>query len=177
MFIKGNLPLLGAATAGGTGPAAGVFDGIDLDWEWPGSEGNTGNVIRPEDKANFTALLAEFRTPARRVRRDGRQALPADRFLPADPAKIAAGFEAGQIFKSPRLRHRAGLRLPRHLGAADEPPVQLFNPAANPAPVKFSVDGAVNSVDLHRCAGGEAVVGLPAYGRGWTGVPPCNNGL
>ena len=40
------------------GVAAGIFDGVDLDWEWPGSEGNAGNVIRPEDKHNFTLLAA-----------------------------------------------------------------------------------------------------------------------
>ena len=73
-FIKGNLPSLGPGESGGPGSAAGVFDGIDLDWEWPGSEGNAGNIIRPEDKANFTLLVKEFRRAARRVRAGDRAA-------------------------------------------------------------------------------------------------------
>lgn len=52
MFIKGNV-------APGVS-AAGVFDGIDVDWEYPGSCGATCD-FRPEDKENFVALLAEFR--------------------------------------------------------------------------------------------------------------------
>ncbi len=52
MFVKGNVA---------TGiSAAGVFDGIDVDWEYPGSCGATC-AFRPEDKQNFVALLAEFR--------------------------------------------------------------------------------------------------------------------
>ncbi|ACC85389.1 glycosyl hydrolase family 18 protein [Nostoc punctiforme] len=35
------------------------FDGIDLDWEYPGYQGRGG---RPEDFANFLALVREFRT-------------------------------------------------------------------------------------------------------------------
>jgi chitinase len=54
LFLKGNLPGL-------PGAAAGVFDGFDLDWEWPGSDGNAGNVVRAEDKANFTGWRPEFR--------------------------------------------------------------------------------------------------------------------
>ena len=52
MFIKGNV-------APGVS-AAGVFDGIDVDWEYPGSCGATCD-FRDEDKQNFVALLAEFR--------------------------------------------------------------------------------------------------------------------
>src|SRR5438067_389332 len=46
---------------GGPGSAANIFDGIDLDWEWPGSDGHPGNHVGTADKANLTALLAEFR--------------------------------------------------------------------------------------------------------------------
>ena len=36
------------------------LDGFDVDWEYPGLPGD-GNPHRPEDKANFTALMAELR--------------------------------------------------------------------------------------------------------------------
>src|SRR5512144_698670 len=61
MFIKGDLPDPGWGGMGGPGAAAGVFDGIDMDWEYPAYPGNDGNIYRPADTKNFTALLAEFR--------------------------------------------------------------------------------------------------------------------
>src|SRR5436305_4459555 len=39
----------------------GLFDGIDIDWEFPVQGGLKGNVERPADKHNFTLLLAELR--------------------------------------------------------------------------------------------------------------------
>src|SRR5689334_16636128 len=93
LWIKGNLPGLSA------GVAAGIFDGVDLDWEWPGSEGNAGNVIRPEDKRNFTLLTAEFRKQLDALGRKNRKHYELTAFLPAAPAKIDAGFEAKKIFK------------------------------------------------------------------------------
>lgn len=37
------------------------FDGIDIDWEYPVSGGLATNVRRPEDKQNFTLLMAKLR--------------------------------------------------------------------------------------------------------------------
>src|SRR5215471_841197 len=36
------------------------LDGLDIDWEYPGMTG-AGNKFRPEDKQNYTLLLAELR--------------------------------------------------------------------------------------------------------------------
>src|SRR5438477_604945 len=58
-FIKGDLSVAGGA--GGAGAAAGVFDGIDIDWEFPVCCGAPGTVYRSSDKAHATRLFREFR--------------------------------------------------------------------------------------------------------------------
>ncbi|KAI9220349.1 glycosyl hydrolases family 18-domain-containing protein [Blastocladiella britannica] len=47
------------------------FDGADIDWEYPGTDGNAGNVIdAANDGANFTLLLAELRAALAKCQAD-----------------------------------------------------------------------------------------------------------
>jgi len=59
LFVAGDLPEAG--NAGGPGSAAGIFDGFDLDWEYPVSGGDPGTHHSQSDGTNFTLLLQEFR--------------------------------------------------------------------------------------------------------------------
>ncbi|MFZ0456333.1 MAG: glycosyl hydrolase family 18 protein [Ignavibacteriaceae bacterium] len=59
LYIKGNLPLEDGA--GGIGSAKGVFDGFDIDWEFPVSGGPEGTHYNPNDRENMSALFALFR--------------------------------------------------------------------------------------------------------------------
>lgn len=122
MWIKGDLP--GAPA----GAAKGVFDGIDLDWEWPASEGNPGNVIRPEDKQNFTGLVKEYRKQLDRASWPfkGRYNLTA--FLAGRPGADRPGLPGQGRVQGADLRHHPGLRLPRRLGPGDEPAVRDRRP-------------------------------------------------
>jgi chitinase len=178
LFIKGNLPLIGGEVQGGPGAAFGVFDGIDLDWEWPSSAGNTGNVIRPEDKANFVALLQEFRSQLNAYGASVGRTYDLTAFLPADIAKINVGIDPA-IFNSLTFATVQGYDFYGPWGPQTNNQSQLRNPAANPAPAdqKFSVDGAVQKYLSMGAPASKLVVGVPAYGRGWTNVPNANNGL
>jgi chitinase len=178
LYIKGNLPLIGGEPQGGPGSAFGVFDGIDIDWEWPASEGNAGNVIRPEDKANFVALLQEFRSQLNTYGASVGRTYDLTAFLPADIAKIDAGIGVG-VFNSLTFATVQGYDFYGPWGPQTNHQSQLRNPANNPAPAnqRFSVSDAINKYLSIGAPANKLVVGLPAYGRGWTGVPNVNNGL
>src|SRR6266511_2727629 len=178
MFIKGNLPLLNGEPQGGPGSGAGVFDGIDIDWEWPASEGNVGNVIRAEDKQNLTGLLAEFRRQLDAYGATIGMHFDLSIFLPADPRKIDAGFEANNIFQYLDYATVQGYDLHGAWENQNNHQSNLFSPAGDPAPVKFSGDIAISAWISRGAPAKKLVLGVPAYGRGWQGVAAGgNNGL
>ena len=177
LFIKGNIPDPGWGGMGGPGAAAGLFDGVDIDWEWPGSEGNAGNIISPADRSNLTLLLAEFRRQLDRYGKETKHDYLLTQFLPAAPAKIDAGFEVDKIFRYVDFATVQGYDLHGPWESTTNHQSNLFTTRSDPSDPRFSVEDTVEAY-VHRGAPSkELVVGVPFYSHGWTGVAPANHGL
>jgi|GEM_PF-728450 len=180
-FIRGNIPV--ANGAGGPGAALGVFDGIDIDWEYPAAPGNVGNIFRPEDTQNFTALLAEFRSQL-----DAQGAIDGKHYL-LTIAAPAGEDKYTKIQLSPVAQSLDYINLMTYdfHGAWDPitdflaPLYAASNPPYPPGSIqtKYYADYAVNAYLAAGVPGSKLIMGVPFYGRGWQGVPPGpnNNGL
>jgi chitinase len=177
LFIKGNIPSPGWGGMGGPGSAADVFDGIDIDWEWPGSEGNTGNIIRPEDKQNYTKLLAEFRKQLHAYGKQTGKDYLLTAFLPASSAKIDAGFEVPSIFGSLSFGSVQGYDFHGTWESTTNHQSNLYTSPADPSAPRYSDNGVVSDYLSRGAPPKELVVGVPFYSRGWTGVGSANHGL
>ncbi|MFI1096780.1 glycoside hydrolase family 18 protein [Streptomyces sp. NPDC020917] len=169
LFVKGNLPLLDGK--GGPGSAAGLFDGVDIDWEWPGSAGDTATVYRPEDKQNFTALAAEFRRQLDAYGRTTHRHYDLSAFLPAAPAKIDAGFEARKIFQYLDFGTVQGYDFHGPYEATTNQQSALRAPRDTPVAHDFSDTQAIGDWLRRGAPARQLVLGVPFYGQGWTGVP------
>lgn len=194
LYIRGNIPLWayvsgGTPTAGtNNGRAAGVFDGIDIDWEFPAVPAFMGdpsrnlppNVYRPEDTENFTALLAEFRKQLDEVGREHGRHYELTIAAPLDKAR----YSKMELSKIHPYLDFINIMAYDVYGAwdADGPTnfnAPLYTSPDNPAPVdeRYSVETAVNGFLAEGVPPEKIVVGVPFYGRGWTNVPNQNNGL
>jgi len=159
MFIEGNI------APGITAP--GLFDGINIDWEFPTAS----------DTQNFTALLQEFRNqldqlsattgkkyilsfdgPAgsqNYVNIDLAKAAKAVDFITIDGYNYAGSWDTQTNDASPLLDSRQDPAFGQGLDINDT--VDAYLKAGVP-PSKYTM-------------------GLPLYGAGWTGVPNVNHGL
>jgi chitinase len=152
----------------------GVFDGVDLDWEYPVAGGRPENRTRPEDRLNYTLLLEEFRRALdAQGRSDGRR-YELTIAAPAGPAHLA-NFEMqrlGEMLDFINVMtydyHTAG-RI-AHFNAP------LDAAAGDPTPhlhIRGTVDAFLSAgVPAHRL-----VLGVPFYGYGYGGVPAERDGL
>jgi chitinase len=177
LFIKGNIPDPGRGGMGGPGAAAGLFDGVDIDWEWPGSEGNAGNIIRPQDKQNYTLLLREFKKQLHAYGKTTHKDYLLTAFLPASSDKIRAGFEVPDIFGPLDFGNVQGYDFHGAWEATTNHQSNLTTSRSDPSSPRYSDDSVVREYLRRDAPPKRIVVGVPFYSRGWTGVAPANNGL
>jgi len=162
------------------GNVAGVFDGFDVDWEYPGSCGLTCNYSTA-DRVNFPALLAEFRRQLDLLEGEAVAAgQPRDYLLTiAAPAGLA---------------HYGPIDIAAIHGDLDwinvmaydfHGPWETIGPANHHAPLYRSPcdpetgDWGDKAILAYRAAGVPAsklLLGVPFYGHGWRGVAAVGNG-
>jgi GH18 family chitinase len=171
MYIKGNLPILPDGAAGGTGVAANIFDGFDIDWEFPGSNsGHLGNHVSAQDGANYTALLAEFRNELDALGGKHYQLTAA---LPAGPSEIG-NLGIQDLAKVLDLGDVMTYDFHGAFEAAGPTNFQapLYDSPNSPAAgTKFTANDAITNYLQHGFPAAKLTLGVPFYGRGWTGVP------
>ncbi len=140
---------------------SGIFDGFDIDWEYP----------HAEDAANFRALLEEFRSQMRAVRPGLRLSIAVARspqMLPGtDFAAIAP------------LVDQVGVMNYDYTGPWSQTTGFLAPLFTSPADLRHS-NSIEKNIAEYQAAGVPAeklLMGVPFYGYSWTAVEHTNNGL
>ena len=146
------------------------FDGIDIDWEYPVGGGLAGNANRPEDKANYTLLLAALRAEldARRMTLARAEPFLLTIAAPAgpaiidhlDPVGIAASVDWINVMSYDfhgAWENVTGHNAPLHQGTGD-------------ANVGWNVEAALHAYLDRGVPPSKLVMGVPFYGRSWQGV-------
>ncbi|MBJ6765795.1 glycosyl hydrolase [Myxococcaceae bacterium JPH2] len=172
LFIKGQFP--GVDPANG----AGVFDGIDIDWEYPVGGGLAGNTNSPADKQNYTLLMSEFRSQLNAVTaQTGRPYL----------LTIATGASPDLLMNKQETKALSDVLdwinvMSYDYHGAFESTVNFHSPlyrvTGDPmASTGFYTDATVAKMLELGVSPSKIVLGIPFYGRGWGNVPNVNNGL
>lgn len=170
-YIRGNLPAFDYA--GGAGAAAGVFDGFDIDWEYPAACGLTCGGA--EDTANFTALLAEFRRQLDAIR-PGLQLTVAvgagiDKIRVTQPDQYHPYVDAINLMAYD-FHGSWENRTNFHSALFDSPNDPSTGDAA-----QYNSNDAVLALLARGVPAGKVNLGMASYGRGWANVGTANNGL
>jgi chitinase len=161
-FLRGNLEGLPR------GAAAGVFNGLDIDWEYPGG-GDPGNIRRPTDRANATLL---FRTLRRHLDRESARAGRRYRLTAALPVGTSR-FELARVADT---LDWANL-MTYDLHGPWESTTHFNAPFGGEPGSVLSVRGAVSAYLASGVPRRKIVVGVPFYARQFVRVRRTALGL
>jgi chitinase len=141
------------------------IDGVDIDWEYPGLRGN-GNVHRPEDRENFTALMTELRQAL-----DAEGRVRSRSYLLTFAAGASPDFLAHtEMDKVQAVVDFVNL-MTYDFRTSDPIAGHHANLYTHPADTKQrSVDSAVREFLSAGVPPAKIVVGVPFYGRAWANI-------
>ena len=170
-YIQGDLPVVDGA--GGKAAARDVFDGFDLDWEYPVVCGATCGSAA--DRENYTALLKEFRQQLDAIRPGLLLTTAAgsgiDKIEKTDPGDYARYVDFINVMTYDF--HGSWDKITNHHSA-------LFAGTNDPS---TGVERQYNSHDaivafIRRGVSPQKLnLGIGFYGHGWTQVAASNHGL
>ncbi|MFQ1744291.1 glycosyl hydrolase family 18 protein [Aeromonas veronii] len=145
------------------------FDGVDIDWEYPGGQGANPKLGSPSDGATYVALMKELRAML-----DELESQTGRKYELT--SAVGAGYD-----KIEDVDYRAAQQYMSHIfmmtydynGAWSNTELghqtNLYAASWDPD-TKYTTDKAVNLMLAQGVDPGKLVVGAAMYGRGWTGV-------
>jgi chitinase len=152
----------------------GLFDGIDIDWEFPVQGGLEGNVERPQDKQNFTLLLAELRRGLDAEGSKNNRHYELTIAASARPSEIA-NLEIARIV--PLLDFVNVMTYDYHTGGS----IAHFNAplyaAANDPTPELTVDASIKAFERGGVPAEKLLVGVPFFAKAYGGVANVNGGF
>lgn len=141
------------------------FDGVDIDWEYPGVPGQEGNVVSPADSKNLLSFLKILRKkfgPNYRIS----AAVSVKGFMGGDGQYLK---DTSSFFKV--LDYITIMAYDIYVSGAGSrlagPNAPLFHTCSDPE-TKFSVSSAINQWVKSGFGSEKILLGVPAYGYAYT---------